>query len=117
MIADSTFRFAGTYRYASVRSVANPEKHLLVAREEDEITVVTHEENLAGRRRNGSQDTAGRRGFSAAALSDQRQRLALIQKKAHVVDRLHQADGLMEKGSSNREMILKSLVIEEHGLA
>jgi len=48
VIADSTFRFAGTYRYASVRSVANPEKHLMVAHEEDEITVVTKEENLAG---------------------------------------------------------------------
>lgn len=48
VIADSTFRFAGTYRYASVRSLANAEKHLMVTRDETEITVVTQEENLAG---------------------------------------------------------------------
>jgi hypothetical protein len=48
VIADSTFRFAGTYRYASVRSVAHPEKHLMVTRDETEITVVTQEEHLAG---------------------------------------------------------------------
>ena len=48
MISDSTFRLAGTYRYASVRSVAHPEDHLMVTRDEKEITVATREENLAG---------------------------------------------------------------------
>jgi hypothetical protein len=48
VISDSTFRRAGTYRYASVRSVANPENHLMVTRDETEITVVTREEHLAG---------------------------------------------------------------------
>lgn len=46
VIADSSFRFAGTYRYASVRSVTNYEKHLMVTRDAMEITVVTAEENL-----------------------------------------------------------------------
>jgi hypothetical protein len=48
VISDSTFRLAGTYRYASVRSVARPEDHLMVTRDETEITVVTREEHLAG---------------------------------------------------------------------
>ena len=48
MIIDSTFRFAGTYRYVSARTVADPEKHLMVTRDEKEITIVTKEENLAG---------------------------------------------------------------------
>jgi hypothetical protein len=46
VIADSTFRFAGTYRYASARAVANPERHLMVTRDAMEITVVTTEEHL-----------------------------------------------------------------------
>jgi hypothetical protein len=32
----------------SARSVAHPEKHLMVTRDEKEITVVTKEENVAG---------------------------------------------------------------------
>jgi hypothetical protein len=46
LIAASTFRFAGTYMYASVRAVAHPEKHLMVTRDEREITVVTRPEHL-----------------------------------------------------------------------
>jgi hypothetical protein len=46
VIADSTFRFAGTYRFVSARSVANPEKHLMVTRDQYEMTVVTKEEHL-----------------------------------------------------------------------
>jgi hypothetical protein len=46
VIADSTFRFAGTYRFVSARGVANPEKHLMVTRDTYEITVVTKEEHL-----------------------------------------------------------------------
>src|SRR6266446_6016318 len=78
---------------------------------------IVQKENLTGRRRNGSQNTAGSRGFSAAALSDEGQRLTLIQKKCHVVHRLHKADGLLEKTPSNGEIFLESLYIEEHGLA
>ena len=48
VIIDSTFRFPGTYRYVSARTVADPEKHLMVTRDEKEITIVTKEENLAG---------------------------------------------------------------------
>ncbi len=46
MIAESTFRFAGTYRFVSARGVANPEKHLMVTRDTYETTVVTKEEHL-----------------------------------------------------------------------
>lgn len=46
MIADSTFRFAGTYRFVSARSVAHPEKHLMITRDTYEMTVVTQEEHL-----------------------------------------------------------------------
>ncbi|HEX6085016.1 MAG TPA: ACT domain-containing protein [Thermoanaerobaculia bacterium] len=41
VVADSSFRFAGTYRWASVRAVRNCERHLLIARDEKETTVVT----------------------------------------------------------------------------
>ena len=46
IIAESTFRFGGTYVYASARAVASPEKHLMVTREAREITVVTKPEHL-----------------------------------------------------------------------
>lgn len=46
MIADSTFRFAGTYRFVSARGVADPEKHLMITRDTYEMTVVTKEEHL-----------------------------------------------------------------------
>lgn len=46
MIADSTFRFAGTYRFVSARSVGHPEKHLMITRDTYEMTVVTKEEDL-----------------------------------------------------------------------
>jgi hypothetical protein len=78
---------------------------------------VVQKKNLTGRRRNGSQNTAGRRSFSAAALSDEGQRFPLIQKKSHVVHRLHEADGPLEKTPSNGEIFLESLYVEEHGLA
>jgi hypothetical protein len=46
VIADSTFRFVGTYRFVSARSVSNYEQHLMVTRDTYEITVVTKEEHL-----------------------------------------------------------------------
>lgn len=46
VIADSSFRFVGTYRYVSARSVANPGQHLMVTRDAKEITVVTTEDQL-----------------------------------------------------------------------
>jgi hypothetical protein len=46
VIADSTFRFVGTYVYVSARAVRNPEQHLMVTRDVNEITVVTTEEHL-----------------------------------------------------------------------
>lgn len=46
VIADSTFRFAGTYVYASVRAIAHPELHLMITRDGMEITVVTKPEHL-----------------------------------------------------------------------
>jgi hypothetical protein len=46
VIADSTFRFAGTYVFASASAVRNPEKHLMITRDEKETTVVTLPENL-----------------------------------------------------------------------
>lgn len=46
MIADSTFRFAGTYRFVSARSIGHPEKHLMITRDTYETTVVTKEEDL-----------------------------------------------------------------------
>ena len=47
IIAHSKFHFAGSYVFCSASAVRNPEKHLMVARDEKEITVVTTEENLA----------------------------------------------------------------------
>jgi hypothetical protein len=41
IIANSTFRFAGKYFWASAGAVRNAERHLLVARDEKETTVVT----------------------------------------------------------------------------
>lgn len=47
VIARSTFRLGGVYVWASVREVGDASRHLLVAREADETTVVTSPENLA----------------------------------------------------------------------
>src|ERR1700730_11627031 len=76
---------------------------------------IVREENLARSRRNGSQNTAGSRGFSAAAFADEGERLSPLHKKCHVVHRLHKADGFLEKAPSNGEIFLESLDIEEHG--
>jgi hypothetical protein len=46
VIADSTFRFVGTYVYASVRAIAHPELHLMITRDAMETTVVTKPEYL-----------------------------------------------------------------------
>lgn len=47
VIAASTYRrMPGVYRYVRVREVRHPERHLLVTRDEREITVVTLSENL-----------------------------------------------------------------------
>ena len=46
MIEDSTFRFAGTYRFVSARAVGHPEQHLMITRDAYETTVVTTEELL-----------------------------------------------------------------------
>lgn len=47
VIASSWFTIdAGTYVYASVQTVSNAEKHLMVVRDADEITVVTDMNNL-----------------------------------------------------------------------
>jgi hypothetical protein len=46
VIADSTFRFAGTYLFASVRAIAHPELHLMITRDGKETTVVTKPEHL-----------------------------------------------------------------------
>ena len=46
MIADSTFRFAGTYRYVSARSGLHTARHLMITRDARETTVVTTEEQL-----------------------------------------------------------------------
>ena len=46
IIADSSFRFAGTYVYCSARTVNNPEKHLMITRDDLELTVVTLPEHL-----------------------------------------------------------------------
>src|SRR6202521_280793 len=93
-----------------------PKSALRNGRHIQDFTIV-QQENLTGRRRNGPQDTAGSRGFSAAALSDEGQCLSPIHKKCHVVHRLHQADGLLEKTPSNGEIFLEPLYIEEHGFA
>ena len=91
-----------------------PKPALRNRRDIHERTIV-RKENLAGRRRNGSQDTAGRRGFSAAALSDKGQRLSPIDKKCHVVHGLHVTDRLLQKASADREILLEPLDVEEHG--
>ena len=77
---------------------------------------IVRKEHLAGRRDNGSQNTSGSRGFSAAALADERQRLSPIDKKCHVVYRLHKADSFLEQTPSNGEIFLQSPYIEDHGL-
>src|SRR5208282_4717708 len=77
---------------------------------------VVREEDLTGRRGDGSQNAACRRGFSAAALSDERQGLASIEEEGHVVHRLHLADGLLEKPLSNGEILLEPLDVEERRL-
>ncbi|HKR62688.1 MAG TPA: ACT domain-containing protein [Thermoanaerobaculia bacterium] len=41
VIAASTFHFGGTYRWASVRAIGDPAKHLMISRDEKETTVVT----------------------------------------------------------------------------
>ncbi|MEO8380962.1 MAG: ACT domain-containing protein [Acidobacteriota bacterium] len=46
IVAHSSFHFAGTYVWASARTVRHPEKHLMVTRDEKEITVVTAPEHL-----------------------------------------------------------------------
>jgi len=47
IIAQSTFRFAGTFVYCSARVVRNPERHLMITRDDREITVVTTPDRLA----------------------------------------------------------------------
>jgi hypothetical protein len=46
-ITESTFRFAGTFRYASVRAIGDATKHLMITRDGRETTVVTTEELLS----------------------------------------------------------------------
>ena len=46
IIAQSTFRFAGTFVYCSARAVRSPERHLLVTRDDKETTVVTSPDHL-----------------------------------------------------------------------
>jgi hypothetical protein len=46
VISHSTFRFAGTFVWCSARGVRNPERHLMIARDEKETTVVTSPEFL-----------------------------------------------------------------------
>lgn len=47
MIARSSFRFAGVYVWASVRDAGDASRHLMVAHDAHETTVVTAPENLA----------------------------------------------------------------------
>jgi len=47
VIADSTFRFAGVYAWASVRDARDNGRHFMITRDDREITVVTAPENLA----------------------------------------------------------------------
>jgi len=47
VIADSTFRLAGVYVWATVREVRDDGRHLMIVRDEKETTVVTSPENLA----------------------------------------------------------------------
>ena len=48
IIANSTFEVVnGTFVYAQVRAVAEPEGHFMVTRDRDEITVVTEQARLA----------------------------------------------------------------------
>ena len=46
-ITNSTFHFGGVYVWAQVRDVGDEGKHLLIARDEKETTVVTSPENVA----------------------------------------------------------------------
>lgn len=47
VIAQSTFRLAGVYVWASVREAHDDGRHLMILRDEKETTVVTSPENLA----------------------------------------------------------------------
>jgi len=47
VIAASTFHFGGVYVWARVADVTSDAKHLLIARDEKETTVVTSPENAA----------------------------------------------------------------------
>lgn len=47
VIAQSTFRLAGVYVWASVREARDDGRHLMIVRDEKETTVVTSPENLA----------------------------------------------------------------------
>src|SRR5208283_4365597 len=78
---------------------------------------VVRKENLTVRRGDGSQNAARGRGFSTPALADQRQCLSAIEEEGHVVDRLHMADGLLQKAPANGEVLLEPPDIEEHGAA
>ncbi|HWW62298.1 MAG TPA: ACT domain-containing protein [Thermoanaerobaculia bacterium] len=46
IIERSTFHRAGTYLYVRASAVRNPESHLMVTRDDRELTVVTTEEQL-----------------------------------------------------------------------
>ncbi len=47
VIAASTYRrMPGVYRYVRVREVRHPDRHLMITRDERELTVVTLSENL-----------------------------------------------------------------------
>jgi hypothetical protein len=46
IVHHSSFHFAGTYVWASASAVRNPERHLMITRDEKETTVVTTPELL-----------------------------------------------------------------------
>ena len=73
------------------------------------------EADLAGGRRDGAQDAARGGGLAAAALADQRQRLAAIDGEAHVVHRAHLADGATEQSAMDGIELAQIADVEDAG--
>src|SRR5207302_3942227 len=61
----------------------------------------------------GPEDAARCRRLAAPALSDQRQRLAPVEREAHVVDRPYMAEDLPEEPLADREVLPKAFDLEE----
>src|SRR5262245_57263053 len=85
-------------------------------RKRGDVDLLSHlrtEQNLAGRRLNGTQDTARGGGLAATALAHQSEGFAFVQGKTHAIDGADIAYRALPKTLANREKFLQLLDLQQ----